>query len=141
MDETGAYYTEWSKSQRKTPIQYINAYIWNLERWSQWPNKLKSMRQLHIQEWACGPRTDEKVFAGDFWEKIFSSLCCHSNSMTNQPPIFLIQSEETCRSITPVCHSMAKKETNLRWSQSVVKEQNVRFLKNLHLITWSPCIN
>ena len=21
------------KSERKTPIQYINAYIWNLERW------------------------------------------------------------------------------------------------------------
>ena len=25
VDETGAYYTEWSKSERKTPIQYINA--------------------------------------------------------------------------------------------------------------------
>ena len=22
-----------SKSERKIPIQYINAYIWNLERW------------------------------------------------------------------------------------------------------------
>ena len=32
MDETGAHYTEWSKSQRKTPILYINTYIWNLER-------------------------------------------------------------------------------------------------------------
>ena len=32
-DETGAYYTELSKSERKTPIEYINAYIWNLERW------------------------------------------------------------------------------------------------------------
>ena len=31
MDETGAYYTEWSKWERKTPIQYTNAYIWNLE--------------------------------------------------------------------------------------------------------------
>ena len=31
--ETEAYYTEWSKPERKTPIQYINAYIWNLERW------------------------------------------------------------------------------------------------------------
>ena len=28
MDETGAYYTEWSKSERKTPIQYTNAYIY-----------------------------------------------------------------------------------------------------------------
>ena len=35
MDETGTYYTEWSKPGRKTPIQYTNAYIWNLERWKQ----------------------------------------------------------------------------------------------------------
>ena len=35
MDETGADYTEWSKPERKTPIQYTNTYIWNLERW-QW---------------------------------------------------------------------------------------------------------
>ena len=33
VDETGAYHTEWSKPERKTPIQYTNAYIWNLERW------------------------------------------------------------------------------------------------------------
>ena len=33
VDETGADYTEWSKPERKTPIQYTNAYIWNLERW------------------------------------------------------------------------------------------------------------
>ena len=33
VDETGAYYTEWSKPERKTPIQYTNAYIRNLERW------------------------------------------------------------------------------------------------------------
>ena len=32
VDETGAYYTGWSKSESETPIQYINAYIWNLER-------------------------------------------------------------------------------------------------------------
>ena len=31
VDETEAYYTEWSKSERKT-IQYINAHIRNLER-------------------------------------------------------------------------------------------------------------
>ena len=27
VDETGAYYTKWSKPERKTPIQYTNAYI------------------------------------------------------------------------------------------------------------------
>ena len=26
MDETGAYYTEWSKPEGKTPIQYTNTF-------------------------------------------------------------------------------------------------------------------
>ena len=33
VDETGADYTEWSKPERKTPIQQTNTYIWDLERW------------------------------------------------------------------------------------------------------------
>ena len=32
VDETRAYYTQWSKSEREKKISYINAYIWNLER-------------------------------------------------------------------------------------------------------------
>ena len=32
VGETEAYYTEWSKSERKTQKLYIKAYIWNLER-------------------------------------------------------------------------------------------------------------
>ena len=30
VDETGAYYTEWSKSERKIPIQYINACVYRI---------------------------------------------------------------------------------------------------------------
>ena len=30
MEETRAYYTAWSKSEREKQILYINAYIWNL---------------------------------------------------------------------------------------------------------------
>ena len=33
VDATGAYYTEWSNSEREIPRPYINAYSWNLERW------------------------------------------------------------------------------------------------------------
>ena len=33
MDEPRDCYTEWSKSERERQILYINAYIWNLERW------------------------------------------------------------------------------------------------------------
>ena len=35
VDEPGAYYTEQNKSERERQILYINAYIWNLERWHQ----------------------------------------------------------------------------------------------------------
>ena len=30
VDETGDYYTEWSKSERKTPIEYTNTYIYGI---------------------------------------------------------------------------------------------------------------
>ena len=32
VDETGASYIEWSKSEKETTMQYINAYTWNVER-------------------------------------------------------------------------------------------------------------
>ena len=33
VDEPRAYYTEQSKSEIEKQVLYINAYIWNLERW------------------------------------------------------------------------------------------------------------
>ena len=33
VDESRAYYTEWSKSERGKQLSYINTYIWALERW------------------------------------------------------------------------------------------------------------
>ena len=29
-------HTEWSKSERKNQISYIDAYMWNLEKWYRW---------------------------------------------------------------------------------------------------------
>ena len=49
MDETAAYYTQWSKSERKTPIQYINAYTWNFERWELWPYMWDSKRDTDVK--------------------------------------------------------------------------------------------
>ena len=36
MNEPRTSYTEWSKSEREKQISYINAYIWNVERWYWW---------------------------------------------------------------------------------------------------------
>ena len=33
VGESRAFYTEWSKSEREKQIPYINAYMWNLQRW------------------------------------------------------------------------------------------------------------
>ena len=49
MDETGANYTEWSEPERKTPIQYTNTYIWNLERWLRWPYMQDSKRDADVK--------------------------------------------------------------------------------------------
>ena len=40
---------EWSKPERKTPIQYTNAYIWTLERWQWWPYMRDSKRGTDIK--------------------------------------------------------------------------------------------
>ena len=49
VDETGAYYTELSKPERKAPIQYINAYVWNLERWQWWTYMRDSKRDSDVK--------------------------------------------------------------------------------------------
>ena len=36
VDEPRACYTEWSKSEREKQISYVNAHMWNLEKWYSW---------------------------------------------------------------------------------------------------------
>ena len=36
MDGCRDCHTEWSKSEREKQIWYINAYMWNLEKWYRW---------------------------------------------------------------------------------------------------------
>ena len=36
VDEPRTCYTEWNKSEREKQVSYINAYIWNLEKWYWW---------------------------------------------------------------------------------------------------------
>ena len=40
--------TEWSKPERKTPIQYTNTYIWNLERWQWWPCRQDRKKDIAV---------------------------------------------------------------------------------------------
>ena len=36
VDESRDCHTEWSKSEREKQVSYINAYMWNLEKWYRW---------------------------------------------------------------------------------------------------------
>ena len=36
VDGPRGCHTEWSKSEREKQISYINAYLWNLEKWYRW---------------------------------------------------------------------------------------------------------
>ena len=36
VDGSRDSHTEWSKSEREKQISYINAYMWNLEKWYRW---------------------------------------------------------------------------------------------------------
>ena len=60
------YYTKWSKSERKTPVQYVNKYMWNLVRWYRW---------LYTRD---GKRdTDVKNRLLDFWENSIETCILH----------------------------------------------------------------
>ena len=49
VDELRTYYTEWGKSKREKQISYINAYIWNLERWYWWTYLQGRNRDVDIE--------------------------------------------------------------------------------------------
>ena len=49
VDEPGAYYTEWSKSETESQILCISTYIWNLERWYQWSYMLGSKGDTDVE--------------------------------------------------------------------------------------------
>ena len=50
VDEPGACYKEWSKSKRERQILYINAYIYNLEKWYWWTYLQGKNRDADIEK-------------------------------------------------------------------------------------------
>ena len=66
MDKPEAYYTEWSKSERETPVLCINTYIWNLERWYQWSYMLGSKGDTDVKNRLLDSEGKDK--GGMTWE-------------------------------------------------------------------------
>ena len=82
MDETGADYTEWSKPERKTPIQYTNTYIWNLEDGNNNPvcETAKETQMYRTVFWTLW----ERARVGWFGRTALKHVYYH---MWNKPPV------------------------------------------------------
>ena len=112
VDETAACYTEWSKSERETPIQYINSYIWNLKRWQWWSYMQGRKRDTDVKN-----RLLDYVGEGEggmIWENsteicIFSSVQFSRSVVSNS--LWLHESQHArppCPSPTPVYITICK---------------------------------
>ena len=67
MDGPRECHTEWSKSEREKQILYINAYMWNLEKWWNYPI-CKVEMETDIQNKCMN--TKEECGGGEVWDKL-----------------------------------------------------------------------
>ena len=76
LKKNGAYYTEWSKSQRGKQILHTNTYIRNLERWYWWNDLQGSNRDAAMEN-----RLMDRVW--DVWREEYGSI--HHRLWNRQP--------------------------------------------------------
>ena len=58
-------HTEWSKSEREKQVSYINAYMWNLEKWYRWTYLQSRNRDTDVEK----KRMDTKGEEG-MWDEL-----------------------------------------------------------------------
>ena len=71
MDKTGDYYTEWSKSERKTPIEYINTYIYEFRKMVMMTLYARQQKRHRCKEEDCGLCGKSK--GGMIWQTSFET--------------------------------------------------------------------
>ena len=62
MDEPRNCHTEWSKSEREKQISYINAYMWNLEKWYWWSYLQSRNRDTDVE--------NKHGYQGGWWDEL-----------------------------------------------------------------------
>ena len=72
VDETGAYYTERSKSEKERQILCINAHVWNLERCYWWSYMQGSKGDTDVKNRLLDSVGESK--GGMIWENI-TEIC------------------------------------------------------------------
>ena len=59
-------HTEWSKSEGEKQISYINAYMWNLEKWYRWTSLQGRNRDTDVEN----KHMDTKGERGGWWDEL-----------------------------------------------------------------------
>ena len=75
MDDPRAYYTEWSKSERKNQLSHANTYIWNLERWYWWTYLQSSSGDTDIENKLIDMAEGKEECVGGKYEKNNIEIC------------------------------------------------------------------
>ena len=58
-------HTDWSKSEREKQILYINAYMWNLEKWCRWSYLQSRNRDTDVEKKYMDTKGE-----GEWWEEL-----------------------------------------------------------------------
>ena len=78
MDGSRDCRIEWSKSEREKQISYINAYMWNLEKWYRWTGLQGRNRDTDVKN-KCMDTKGGKGVGGEMnWEieiDIYTLIC------------------------------------------------------------------
>ena len=71
VDETGAYYTEWRKSEKETPIQYINAFMVTMTVYTRQEKRYR----CEVQAFGlCGRRWGWDDVREEYWH-LYITIC------------------------------------------------------------------
>ena len=89
VDGSRDYHTEWRKSEREKQISYINAYMWNLEKWYRWTGLQGRNRDTDVENKCMDPKGGKAAAGvgggGMNWEigtDMYTLMCI--NWMTNK---------------------------------------------------------
>ena len=66
-------HTAWSKSEREKQISYINAYLWNLEKWYRWTGLQGRNRDTDVENKRMDMKGGKRGFGG--WDELGDRDC------------------------------------------------------------------
>ena len=70
MDGPRDCHTEWSKSEREKQISYINAYMWNVEKWYRWTGLQGRNRDTHVENKRMDTKRGKRGGGWWWWDEL-----------------------------------------------------------------------